>query len=124
VLFRSLATTTSTDDTGLLDFLAPTILKATGVEMRWTSTGTGKALELGKNCDADLVLVHAPKAEQAFVEQGHGVKRRLVMFNDFVLIGPRTTRRGSRAWALPPPWPSCPRSRRSSSAGATSPART
>jgi tungstate transport system substrate-binding protein len=84
-----LATTTSTDDTGLLDFLAPTILKATGVEMRWTSTGTGKALELGKNCDADLVLVHAPKAEQAFVEQGAGVNRRQVMFNDFVLIGPK-----------------------------------
>jgi tungstate transport system substrate-binding protein len=83
-----LATTTSTDDTGLLDYVAPVILKATGVEMRWTSTGTGKALELGKNCDADLVLVHAPKAEAAFVEQGFGVNRRLVMFNDFVLIGP------------------------------------
>jgi tungstate transport system substrate-binding protein len=83
-----LATTTSTDDTGLLDYVAPVILKATGVEMRWTSTGTGKALELGKNCDADLVLVHAPKAEAAFVEQGAGINRRLVMFNDFVVIGP------------------------------------
>ncbi len=83
-----LATTTSTDDTGLLDYVAPLILNDTGVEMRWTSTGTGKALELGKNCDADLVLVHAPKAEQTFVEQGFGVNRRQVMFNDFVLIGP------------------------------------
>jgi tungstate transport system substrate-binding protein len=84
-----LATTSSTDDTGLLAFLAPTILEATGVEMCWTSTGTGKALELGKNCDTDLVLVHAPKVEQVFMEQGYGVNCRLVMFNDLVLIGPK-----------------------------------
>jgi tungstate transport system substrate-binding protein len=83
-----MATTTSTDNTGLLDYLAPHFTKATGVELRWTAVGTGKALKLGENCDVDVLLVHAPGAEKAYVKAGHGVDRREVMFNDFVIIGP------------------------------------
>lgn len=83
-----MATTTSTDDTGLLNYLAPLFQKDTGIELKWTSTGTGKALELGKNCDVDVVLVHAPGAEMKFVDSGAGVNRRQVMYNDFVLLGP------------------------------------
>ncbi len=83
-----MATTTSTDDTGLLNYLAPIFQKETGIELKWTATGTGKALELGKNCDVDVVLVHAPGAEKKFVESGAGVNRRQVMYNDFVLLGP------------------------------------
>ncbi len=83
-----MATTTSTDDTGLLDYLAPHFKTATGYELRWTATGTGKALELGKNCDVDVLLVHAPAAEIKYVEEGFGINRVLVMYNDFVITGP------------------------------------
>jgi tungstate transport system substrate-binding protein len=83
-----MATTTSTDDTGLLDYLAPFILKDTGIDLKWTATGTGKALELGKNCDVSVLLVHAPEAEKKYVAEGYGVDRREVMYNDFILIGP------------------------------------
>ncbi len=83
-----MATTTSTDNTGLLPVLAEAFNKDTGIELRWTAVGTGKALELGKNCDVDVLLVHAPKAEKEFVEAGHGLGRTEVMFNDFVVIGP------------------------------------
>ncbi|MFZ5811076.1 MAG: substrate-binding domain-containing protein, partial [Thermodesulfobacteriota bacterium] len=83
-----MATTTSTDNTGLLPVLAEAFKKDTGIELRWTAVGTGKALELGKNCDVDVLLVHAPKAEMDFVSAGHGLGRTEVMFNDFVLIGP------------------------------------
>lgn len=83
-----MATTTSTNDTGLLDYLAPLFQKDTGIELRWTSTGTGKALELGKSCDVDVLLVHAPAAEKKFMEDGYGQTRTQVMYNDFVLIGP------------------------------------
>jgi tungstate transport system substrate-binding protein len=83
-----MATTTSTDNTGLLDTLAPHFTKATGIELKWTSVGTGKALKLGQNCDVDVLLVHAPPAEKAYVEKGFGVNRREIMYNDFVIIGP------------------------------------
>ena len=83
-----MATTTSTDNTGLLDYLVPHFTKATGIELKWTSVGTGKALKLGENCDVDVLLVHAPPAEKAYVEKGFGVDRREVMYNDFVIIGP------------------------------------
>lgn len=83
-----LATTTSTDNTGLLDYLAPLFTKATGIELKWVATGTGKALKLGENCDADVLLVHAPAAEKAYVDAGFGVNRRQLMYNDFVFIGP------------------------------------
>lgn len=83
-----MATTTSTDNTGLLDYLAPHFTKATGIELKWTSVGTGKALKMGENCDVDVLLVHAPPAEKAYVEKGFGVNRREIMYNDFVIIGP------------------------------------
>lgn len=84
-----MATTTSTDNTGLLDYLAPRFKQDTGIELQWVSVGTGKALELGKNCDVDVLLVHAPAAEKKFVDEGYGVDRREVMYNDFVIIGPK-----------------------------------
>lgn len=83
-----MATTTSTDNTGLLDELIPGFTKTTGIELEWVSTGTGKALKLGENCDADVLLVHAPGAEKKYVEAGFGVERREIMYNDFVVIGP------------------------------------
>lgn len=83
-----MATTTSTDNTGLLDYLAPEFTKATGIELKWTATGTGKALKLGENCDVDILMVHAPAAEKKFVDAGFGVNRREIMYNDFVIIGP------------------------------------
>ncbi len=85
-----MATTTSTDNTGLLDYLAPQFTKATGIELKWTAVGTGKALKLGENCDVDVLLVHAPPAEKAYVEKGFGVDRREIMYNDFVIIGPES----------------------------------
>lgn len=82
-----MATTTSTDNTGLLDYLAPKFKEATGIELKWTATGTGKALKLGENCDVDILMVHAPPAEKKFVCHGFGVDRREIMYNDFVIIG-------------------------------------
>ena len=83
-----MATTTSTDNTGLLDYLMPNFKKATGIEVKWTATGTGKALKLGENCDVDILMVHAPPAEKKFVNAGFGTDRREIMYNDFVIIGP------------------------------------
>jgi tungstate transport system substrate-binding protein len=83
-----IGTTTSTADTGLLDYLEPLVLKDTGLQMRWIAVGTGKALEHGKNCDVDVLLVHAPGAEKKFIAEGNGVSRAEFMYNDFVLVGP------------------------------------
>ncbi len=83
-----MATTTSTDNTGLLDYLKPFFEKETGVELKWTATGTGKALKLGQNCDVDVLMVHAPASEKKYVADGFGVDRREIMYNDFVIIGP------------------------------------
>lgn len=83
-----MATTTSTEDTGLLNVLAPEFKKASGIDLRWTATGTGKALKLGENCDVDVLMVHAPDAEKKFVTDGFGLDRREIMYNDFVIIGP------------------------------------
>ena len=83
-----LATTTSTDNTGLIEYLMPPFTESTGIGIRWISTGTGKALKLGENCDVDVLLVHAPLAEIDFVARGFGIDRRQIMYNDFVLIGP------------------------------------
>ena len=83
-----MATTTSTDNTGLLDYLIPKFKAATGIEIKWTATGTGKALKLGENCDVDILMVHAPAAEKKFVDAGFGMDRREIMYNDFVIIGP------------------------------------
>ena len=84
-----MATTTSTDNSGLLDFLAPSFKAETGIDLKWVAVGTGKALEISKNCDADVLLVHAPAVEKKFVEEGFGVDRRQIMYNDFVIIGPK-----------------------------------
>lgn len=82
-----MATTTSTDNTGLLDELAPIFEKETGIKLKWTAVGTGKALKLGENCDVDVLLVHAPDAEKKYVAVGYGVGRREIMYNDFVIVG-------------------------------------
>ena len=83
-----MATTTSTDNTGLLDDLIPEFTKDTGIKMKWTATGTGKALKLGQNCDVDILMVHAPPAEKKYIADGFGINRREIMYNDFVIIGP------------------------------------
>ena len=83
-----LATTTSTENSGLLDHLLPVFRKVSGIEVQVLSMGTGKALRTAENGDCDVVLVHAPAAEKAFVDAGFGVDRRAVMHNDFVILGP------------------------------------
>ena len=95
-----MATTTSTDNTGLLDYLAPEFTKATGIDLRWTAVGTGKALKMGQNCDVDVLLVHAPPAEKKFVDSGYGTNRRKLMYNDFVIIGPGSDSAGIKGSAL------------------------
>ncbi len=90
----TMATTTSTDNTGLLDYLAPKFTASTGVELKWTATGTGKALKLAENCDVDILMVHAPPAEKKFVGSGFGSDRREIMYNDFVVIGPESDAAG------------------------------
>ncbi len=84
-----MATTTSTADTGLLDYLAPIFLEETGWELQWSAVGTGEALKMGENGDVDIVLVHAKASEEEFVANGFGVERFQVMYNDFVVIGPK-----------------------------------
>jgi tungstate transport system substrate-binding protein len=83
-----LATTTSTQDSGLLDVILPDFKTRYGAEVEVIAVGTGQAIELGRNCDADVVLVHARKQEDAFVADGAGVNPQDVMYNDFVIIGP------------------------------------
>jgi tungstate transport system substrate-binding protein len=84
-----MATTTSTDNTGLLDYLAPELKKDTGIELKWIAVGTGKALQMGRNCDVDILLVHDPDAEKEFMSGGYGINREEIMYNDFVIIGPK-----------------------------------
>jgi tungstate transport system substrate-binding protein len=95
-----MATTTSTDNTGLLDYLAPKFKEATGIELKWTATGTGKALKLGQNCDVDILMVHAPPAEKKFVADGFGTDRREIMYNDFVIIGPASDPAGIKGKSI------------------------
>lgn len=83
-----LATTTSTENSGLLNDLLPRFKEATGYEVHVIAVGTGKALRMGRDGDVDVVLVHAPAAERKFVYEGFGEQRLPVMFNDFVLVGP------------------------------------
>jgi tungstate transport system substrate-binding protein len=85
-----LATTTSTQDTGLLDSLLPRFQRETCIKVKPIAVGTGAALEMAKRGDADAVLVHAPEAEKAYVESGDLIEGRLVMHNDFLIIGPRS----------------------------------
>ena len=86
----TLATTTSTRDSGLLDVLVPMFETETDIEVKVVAVGSGQALELGRRGDADVLLTHAPDAEEQFMYEGHGDQRLPVMHNDFVLVGPQT----------------------------------
>jgi tungstate transport system substrate-binding protein len=83
-----LATTTSTQDSGLLDVLIPEFEKSAGYKVKVIAVGTGEALKMGERGDADVLLVHAPASEEEFMKNGFGKERRKVMHNDFVLLGP------------------------------------
>ncbi|MBX2997470.1 MAG: substrate-binding domain-containing protein [Caldilineaceae bacterium] len=83
-----LATTTSTQDSGLLDFLLPSFESEFGIDVDVVAVGTGQALKLGEDGNADVLLVHARAQEDAFMAAGHGVRREDVMYNDFVIVGP------------------------------------
>ena len=84
------ATTTSTQDTGLLDVLIPIFEKKTGYRVKTISVGSGQAMALGERGEADVLLVHSPEAEEKFIGRGFGVNRRIVMHNDFVILGPKS----------------------------------
>jgi tungstate transport system substrate-binding protein len=84
----TLATTTSTQDTGLLDSLIPMFKRQTGIDVKAIAVGTGAALEMARRGDADAVLVHAPQAEAAYVQSGDLIGGRLIMHNDFLILGP------------------------------------
>jgi len=83
-----LATTTSTRDAGLLDTLVPLFERQTGYRVKVIAVGSGQALEMGRRGDADVVLAHAPEAERVLADSGYFVIRRLVMHNDFLVVGP------------------------------------
>ena len=84
-----MATTTSTDNTGLLDYLKPIFLEDTGIDLQWTAVGTGDAIQKAKDGEVDVILVHSKAKEEEFVESGYGVERFQVMYNDFVIVGPK-----------------------------------
>jgi tungstate transport system substrate-binding protein len=88
--FITLASTTSTEQSGLFRHLLPIFESRTGIQVRVVALGTGQALDIGRRGDADVVLVHARQLEEKFVAEGYGVKRFDVMYNDFVLVGPRS----------------------------------
>jgi tungstate transport system substrate-binding protein len=83
-----LATTTSTQDSGLLDVLVPAFEEQSAYHVKVIAVGTGEALKMGERGDADVLLVHAPSSEQEFMDAGNGVNRQLVMHNDYVIVGP------------------------------------
>ena len=83
-----LATTTSTQDSGLLDVLLPIFEKKTGYFVKTIAVGSGQAMAMGEKGEADVLLVHSPDAEKKFLAEGYGVNRRLVMHNDFIIVGP------------------------------------
>jgi tungstate transport system substrate-binding protein len=86
--FITVASTTSTEQSGLFGHILPQFEAATGIEVRVVAQGTGQALETGRRGDADVVFVHARSAEEAFVAEGAGIERHPVMYNDFVIVGP------------------------------------
>lgn len=94
-----LATTTSTQDSGLLDEILPAFTYKTGYEVDVIAVGSGEAMKMGENGEADVLLVHSPAAEKAFVEAGHGPERFDVMYNDFIIIGPKNDPAGVGAAA-------------------------
>ncbi|WP_137895500.1 extracellular solute-binding protein [Ramlibacter sp. 2FC] len=90
------ASTTSTEQSGLFGHLLPEFKKASGIEVKVVALGTGQALDMARRGDADVVFVHDPAAEEKFVAEGFGLQRRAVMYNDFVLIGPKGDPAGTR----------------------------
>jgi tungstate transport system substrate-binding protein len=83
------ASTTSTQDSGLFGYLLPIVKEKTGIVVKVLAQGTGQALDTARRCDADVVFVHAKSAEEKFLAEGYGVRRYPVMYNDFILIGPK-----------------------------------
>jgi tungstate transport system substrate-binding protein len=83
-----MATTTSTDNSGLLKYLMPMYESKCGCKVHYTAVGTGNAIKLGENGDVDMLMVHARAAEDKFVAEGYGVNRRDLMYNDFIIVGP------------------------------------
>src|SRR5437660_2773984 len=94
--FVVVASTTSTQDSGLFGYLLPLFKQKTGIEARVVAQGTGQALDTARRGDADVVFVHAKAAEEKFLAEGFGVKRYPVMYNDFALIGPQNDPAGVR----------------------------
>jgi len=85
-----LATTTSTQDSGLLDVLLPIFEKKTGYFVKTIAVGSGQSMAMGERGEADVLLVHSPEAEKKFMAEGYGINRRLVMHNDYIIVGPST----------------------------------
>jgi tungstate transport system substrate-binding protein len=85
----TLSSTTSTEQSGLFAYLLPEFKKATGIDIKVVALGTGQALDMARRGDADVVFVHDPEAEEKFISEGWGLKRYPVMYNDFVVIGPK-----------------------------------
>ena len=83
-----LATTTSTQDSGLLDVLLPIFEKKTGYFVKTIAVGSGQAMAMGQKGEADVLLVHSPAAEKKFMTEGYGINRRLIMHNDYIIVGP------------------------------------
>jgi tungstate transport system substrate-binding protein len=94
--FITVASTTSTEQSGLFKELLPAFSRDTGIEARIVAVGTGQALDMGRRGDADVVFVHDKVAEERFVAEGFGVKRLPVMYNDFVLVGPKSDPAGAK----------------------------
>ena len=84
------SSTTSTEQSGLFNFILPIFKMKTGIDVKVVAVGTGQALDIGRRGDADVVFVHDKPAEEKFVEEGYSTKRYEVMYNDFVLIGPKS----------------------------------
>ena len=100
--FITVASTTSTEQSGLFGHLLPLFTEKTGIEVRVVAQGTGQALKTASQGDADVAFVHDPASEKKFVEEGWGVKRVPVMYNDFVLVGPASDPAGIRGMKDPP----------------------
>src|SRR6478672_125419 len=88
--FITVSSTTSTEQSGLFKHLLPAFQAKTGIQVRVVAVGTGQALDIGRRGDADVVFVHAKPLEEKFLDEGHGVKRFDVMYNDVVVVGPRS----------------------------------
>src|SRR3546814_19632213 len=86
--FIIVQSTTSTQNSGLFDYMLPLFTEKTGIEVRVVAVGTGQAIKNAQNCDGDVLFVHAKAAEETFVAAGYGVSRPDVMYNDFVIVGP------------------------------------